>query len=83
MVNGGTLEIGTEKKPFTHQATITLTGSRTYSTELPIFGAKVIACWKCTLDLHGTGTEFTWTKLEGTIHTGNTTLTLETTGKEN
>jgi len=42
ITDGGTLQIGTRDKPFTHKAKITMYGS-VRSIELPIFGSKVIA----------------------------------------
>ena len=41
IVDGGRLQIGSEQQPFTHKAVITMYGSAR-STELPIFGAKVL-----------------------------------------
>jgi hypothetical protein len=41
-VQGGLLQIGTETKPFTHNAVITLHGDRYKSIELPHFGSKVL-----------------------------------------
>jgi hypothetical protein len=52
LLRGGTLEIGTELEPFMQQAKITMYG-HPKSVELPTFGAKVIACYKCTMDIHG------------------------------
>jgi len=42
ITDGGTLQIGTRDKPFTHKAKIIMYGS-VRSIELPIFGSKVIA----------------------------------------
>jgi hypothetical protein len=39
---GGLLQVGTETKPFTHKATITLHGDRWKSIELPNYGSKVL-----------------------------------------
>ena len=51
-VMGGSFVVGTEDEPFLHQALITLHGSPV-SKEIPLYGAKVLACRECTLDLHG------------------------------
>ena len=42
-VAGGTFQIGTEERPFTHKATITLFGDRWNTIELPFIGSKVLA----------------------------------------
>ena len=43
LVQGGTMEIGTEDDPFLQQVTITLHGDRRKNVELPFIGAKVLA----------------------------------------
>ena len=43
LVQGGTLEIGTEDDPFLNTTTITLHGDRRRSVELPFVGAKMLA----------------------------------------
>ena len=69
--------VGTEDEPFLQQATITLHGSPV-SKELPLYGAKVLACRECTLDLHGRPNldERVHTKLAITAEAGNSTLVL-------
>lgn len=52
LLRGGTLQIGTELEPFQQQVKITMYG-HPKSIELPTFGSKVIACYKCTMDIHG------------------------------
>ena len=42
IVNNGSLQVGTEEKPFEHKATITLHG-HVRSTELPVYGAKSLS----------------------------------------
>ena len=42
ITNSGKLQVGTDEQPFTHKANITMYGS-VVSTELPIYGSKVIA----------------------------------------
>ena len=51
-VFGGAFVVGTETEPFLHKAVITLYGSP-ISQEIPVYGAKVLGCRFCTLDLHG------------------------------
>ena len=76
-VMGGSFVVGTETEPFTHKATITLHGSPN-SKELPLYGAKVLGCRACTLDLHGRPSldDRTHTKLAATVQPGNATLLL-------
>ena len=64
-VQGGSLTVGSEDEPFLQNAVITLHGTPT-SKELPIYGAKVLGCRDCTLDLHGRPTSRSWTKLAAT-----------------
>jgi len=42
-VKGGTMEIGTEQKPFLHRALITLHGQKYETIRLPVIGGKVLA----------------------------------------
>ena len=72
----GTLQVGTEKAPFMHKATITMYGS-VRSIELPIFGSKVIALRNGTLDMHGAPVGVTWTLLGVTANAGDTQITLK------
>lgn len=74
-VMGGSLTVGTEEDPFLQRATITLHGSPV-SKELPVYGAKVIACRRCTLDIHGAPLldHRTWTRLNATADAGATSL---------
>ena len=76
-VMGGSFTVGTEADPFLQQAEITLHGSPV-SKELPVYGAKVIACRRCTLDLHGKPLldDRTWTHLNATAAIGATELCL-------
>jgi len=52
IVNGGKLTVGTEEKPFEHQATIMMHG-QLRAPELPIYGAKCLAVREGELNLHG------------------------------
>lgn len=69
VVDGGVLEVGTEKQPFKHKARIVLHG-HPQSVELPLFGAKVLAVREGTLDLHGQHVPITWTHLDKTAEIG-------------
>ena len=77
MGKGSALVVGTEDEPFLQQATITLHGSPV-SKELPLYGAKVLACRECTLDLHGRPNldDRVHTKLAFTAEAGDATLVL-------
>ena len=75
-VVGGTLQIGTEDEPYQNKATITLFGSPS-DTELPMYGSKVLACRRCTLDLHGKPTKQTWTRLSSTAYSNTTQIVLQ------
>lgn len=77
MVNGGYMEAGTEEFPYTSKLIITMHGQLT-DPKLPMFGNKVIACFKCTLDLHGPTRYPTWTELLTTAPAGATKITLNT-----
>ncbi|MBN3294522.1 PKHL1 protein, partial [Polypterus senegalus] len=76
IVDGGTLQVGTEQAPFQHKAIITLHG-HLRSPELPLYGAKTLAVREGTLDLHGTPVPFTWTRLAKTADAGSTTVQLQ------
>lgn len=76
ILDGGKLEVGTEDMPFTHDATITMYGSPR-STELPIYGAKVIGVREGSLDMHGMPVGVTWTQLGSTANAGTNTITLK------
>jgi len=68
----GELEIGTEAKPFTHKATITLTNN-VKDEEMMGMGDRGIMLSGGTLNLHG-GTTNTWTKLAKTADAGSTAI---------
>ena len=46
------------------------------SEEIPVYGAKMLACRECTLDLHGKPTLRSWTRLAATAPAGTTELRL-------
>lgn len=71
ITDGGTLQIGTEDKPFQHKAIITLHG-HIRAPELPVYGAKTLGVREGVLDLHGTPVSYiitmlmhVWLKTEG------------------
>jgi hypothetical protein len=68
----GELEVGTEAKPFTHNATITLTDN-VKEEEMMGMGDRGIMLSGGTLNLHGTRTN-TWTKLAKTAEAGSTSI---------
>ena len=68
----GELEIGTEAKPFTHKATITLTDN-VKGEQLMGMGDRGIMLSGGTLNLHGTTTN-SWTKLASTAEAGATSI---------
>uniref|UniRef100_A0A8C4XEU0 PKHD1 like 1 n=1 Tax=Erpetoichthys calabaricus TaxID=27687 RepID=A0A8C4XEU0_ERPCA len=76
IVDGGTLQVGTEQAPFQHKAIITLHG-HLRSPELPLYGAKTLAVREGTLDLHGTPVPFSWTRLAKTAEAGSTIVHLQ------
>ncbi|MFO1503550.1 MAG: G8 domain-containing protein [Steroidobacteraceae bacterium] len=68
----GELAIGTEARPFTHKATITLTDS-VKNEQMMGMGDRGIMLSGGTLNLHGDRTN-TWTKLSATANAGATTI---------
>jgi hypothetical protein len=68
----GELAIGTEAKPYTHKATITLTDN-VKGEQLMGMGDRGIMLSGGTLNLHGTRTN-TWTKLAKTAEAGSTSI---------
>ena len=48
-----------------------------YKRQIPLYGAAVIGCRECTLDLHGKPTVRAWTYLAATAAAGDTELVLE------
>ncbi len=68
----GELQIGTEARPFTHKATITLTDN-VKGEQLMGMGDRGIMLSGGTLNLHGDRTN-TWTKLAATANAGATAI---------
>ncbi len=74
-MNGGRLEIGTETNPFHQSAVITLFG-QPKNIDLPSFGSKVLACYACQIDLHGSP-RISWTTLGETVYPGANEIRLK------
>ncbi len=68
----GEMDVGSEAKPFTHKATITLTDN-VKSEEMAGMGDRGIMLSGGTLNLHGVTTN-TWTKLAKTAEAGSTSI---------
>ena len=68
----GELEVGTEAKPFTHKATITLTDN-VKDEQMMGMGDRGIMLSGGTLNLHGDRTN-TWTKLSKTAEAGSNSI---------
>jgi cell migration-inducing and hyaluronan-binding protein len=66
---GGELDIGSEARPYTRQATITLT-DKVPGEDINTMGDRGILLLAGTLSLHGDRTH-TWTKLAGTAEAGS------------
>jgi len=71
-VAGGELAIGSEAKPYTHRATITLTDT-VPDEDINTMGDRGIMLLRGTLNLHGDRTN-TWTKLARTVKAGSATI---------
>ena len=69
----GELEIGSEAKPFTHKATITLTDN-VKDEEMGGMGDRGIMMAGGILSLHGNRTSNTWTKLAKTAEAGSSSI---------
>ena len=76
LAHGGSLTVGTELEPFEQKATITLHGN-VVAQELPTYGAKLIGCRGCTLDLHGIPRVRTWTRLSQPALVGETRICVQ------
>eukprot|EP00051_Salpingoeca_urceolata_P019992 m.295984 g.295984 ORF g.295984 m.295984 type:complete len:3942 (+) comp19518_c0_seq1:299-12124(+) len=55
LVQGGTLEVGTEEEPFLQRAVITLRGDKYDDVEIPHIGSKVLAVQDATFTHHDHG----------------------------
>ena len=74
-MHGGSLQIGTEDDPFLQNVKITLHG-HPKQLELPTFGVKVIACYRCTMDIHG-APQISWTTLSATVYPGDSEIRVQ------
>jgi hypothetical protein len=75
IISGGSLIVGTEEEPFMSKTHIVLYGNA-LSTELPIYGSKVLALRRGSIEMHGKPINVTWTKLARTAAAGSITLDL-------
>uniref|UniRef100_UPI001A9C9449 G8 domain-containing protein n=1 Tax=Altererythrobacter segetis TaxID=1104773 RepID=UPI001A9C9449 len=71
-LSGGELDIGSEAKPYTRQATITLTDT-VPGEDINTMGDRGIMMLNGTLELHGDRTN-TWTKLASTAKAGSSRI---------
>jgi cell surface hyaluronidase len=71
----GKLQIGTEEAPFSHKATISLTGTNR-DEDVMGMGPKVLGVMGGTLEVHGEQ-RLNWTKLGATAAKGATQITLD------
>ncbi|KAI3389358.1 hypothetical protein SNEBB_007570 [Seison nebaliae] len=76
ITEGGTLEIGTEEKPYMASGKITMFG-HLRSTELPLFGSKTLALREGTIDIHGKEIGRPFTVLGETAKVGDTQIKLK------
>ena len=74
-INGGRLQIGTSENPFMHKAVITLHGN-VRDPEIPVYGAKVLALRRGSLEMHGRPRNTTWTQLAKTVMKNESVLEL-------
>ncbi|MEP7065810.1 MAG: G8 domain-containing protein [Gemmatimonadota bacterium] len=72
----GALQIGTEAHPYTHRATITLTGDESNEPVLGLSSKALSVASGGSLELHGAA-RTVWTHLAATAAKGSTQLTLE------
>ncbi len=72
LLAGGELQVGTETKPFTRKATITLTDN-VPNEDINTMGDRGIMMMAGTLNLHGNRTN-SWTKLAKTAKAGSTAI---------
>jgi cell migration-inducing and hyaluronan-binding protein len=70
---GGELDIGSEARPYTHQATITLTDT-VPNEDINTMGDRGIMMLNGTLSLHGNRGTNTWTKLAHTAKAGSSRI---------
>lgn len=77
-VDRGRMQIGSEQTPFTHGATITLTGSSaTDNPDTPGMGNKGLVVMDGVLELHGRRAATAWTRLNADAAPGAKSLVLD------
>eukprot|EP01065_Artemidia_motanka_P011113 TRINITY_DN1597_c1_g1_i1.p1 TRINITY_DN1597_c1_g1~~TRINITY_DN1597_c1_g1_i1.p1 ORF type:complete len:4659 (+),score=1172.05 TRINITY_DN1597_c1_g1_i1:71-14047(+) len=76
LIRGGALRIGSAKKPYVRQATITLHGDRHTSIPLPVYGTKNIAVRGGVVQMFGQPKLPTWTRLSTTAFAGTKSISL-------
>ncbi|KAI3389747.1 hypothetical protein SNEBB_006210 [Seison nebaliae] len=76
ITENGTLEIGTEEKPYVASGKITMFG-HLRSTEMPLFGSKTLALRKGTIDIHGKEIGRPFTLLDRTASRGTKQIRLK------
>jgi len=74
-INNGVFEAGTEDEPYTSKLTITMHGKK-YDPTVPIYGNKVLGARYSTVDMHGAARTSSWTRLDATVASGATSITL-------
>jgi len=72
----GTLRAGSESEPFTHQATITLTGDDLLQSIMGMGTRGIMVMGGGTLALHGAPPAVAWTKIADHVDPGQTTMSL-------
>lgn len=75
LVSGGSVEVGTEKHPYTSRVTMTMYG-KIADPYLPLFGNKCIGLQNGILDMRGVTRDPVWTVLEKTANINDTTITI-------
>ncbi len=76
IVYSGYFAVGTEAAPHKNQLSITLHGEEFNDAQLPIFGNKVLGCYECNLEIHGSPRNPTWVELAQTANVGDTSIVL-------
>ena len=73
-IHGG-LYVGSAQQPYMHEAAITLTG--TQRSDSGCYGNKYIGLLDGTLELYGDPSGAAWTRLDGTVAAGATSITVD------
>lgn len=72
----GTLEVGTEAEPFTHDAVLTLADDNPGNSVMGMGTRGIMVMGGGTLSLHGTPPAVPWTKIGDHVAAGQTTIAL-------